>query len=151
MQSSKDLEQAAGSLLYLEDMIVFDSNPMANIEISRALFERLRRRNPKLSLLKVRLGATDADCLGHSILPTDLGPIAEKVSTLSRMPISPRGLKPFRSLVGSLAQYREFLLAMFKRTRPISSLLEKGIIFKPSMQAIVLKNTRRDLRPTHLP
>ena len=45
---------------YLDDGIVFDSDPTADVETMRALFERLRKRNLKFSSSKARLGATDA-------------------------------------------------------------------------------------------
>ena len=66
----KGLEQLTA---YLDDAIVFDSDPADHVQTMRALFERLRKNNLKLSpskTQKTRLGATDAEFLGHSILPT---------------------------------------------------------------------------------
>ena len=44
----------------------------------RALFERLRKLNLRLSRLKVRLGTTDADFLGHTISPAGVRRNMEK-------------------------------------------------------------------------
>ena len=74
---TKDLEQVAA---YLDDVIVFDSDPTAHVTTVRALFERLRKHNLKLSPLTARLGATDADFLGHSFSPAGVRPNAEKNS-----------------------------------------------------------------------
>ena len=62
----KGLEQVAA---YLDDVIVFDSDPTAHVKTMRTLFERLRRQNLKFSPSKARLGATDADFWGDSISP----------------------------------------------------------------------------------
>ena len=80
----KDLKQVAA---YLDDVIVFDSDPIAYVQTIRSLFERLRKHNLKLSPSKARLGATDADFLGHSISLAGLRPNAEKVSALINTPM----------------------------------------------------------------
>ena len=72
---------------YLDDVIVFDSDPVAHVRTIRSLFERLRKHNPKLSPSKARLGATDANGLGHSISLTGLRPNAERVPALTNMPM----------------------------------------------------------------
>ena len=55
---TKDLKQVAA----------FTSTmPIAHIQTIRSLFERVRKHNLKLSPSKARLGATDANFLGHSI------------------------------------------------------------------------------------
>ena len=51
----KSLAQVAA---YLDDVIVFDSDPTAHVKAIRALFERLRKHNLKLSPSKARLSAT---------------------------------------------------------------------------------------------
>ena len=122
-------------IAYLEDVIVFDSDPSTYVKTIRALFERLRKHNLKLSPSKARLGATDADFLSHSISPAGVRPNAEKLSALTLMPM-PRDLKQLRSLLGGLSYYRKFLPDMSKRIRPTTALLEKGVncLFTPSMK-----------------
>ena len=85
----KGLEQVAA---YLDDVIVFDFDPTALFKTMRALFERLRLHNLKFSPSKARLGATDADFLGHSISPAGVRPNAEQKSALIIKPM-PRDLK----------------------------------------------------------
>ena len=124
-------------IAYLEDVIVFDSDPSTYVKTIRALFERLRKHNLKLSPSKARLGATDADFLSHSISPAGVRPNAEKLSALTLMPM-PRDLKQLRSLLGGLSYYRKFLPDMSKWIRPVTALLEKGVTFSftPSMEVI---------------
>ena len=72
----KDLKQVAA---YLDDVIVFDSDPIAHVQTIRSLFERLRKHNLKLSPSKARLGDADANFLGHSISPAGLRPNRKSV------------------------------------------------------------------------
>ena len=126
----KGLEQVTA---YLDDVIVFDSDPTAHVKTIRSLFERLRKHNLKLSPSKARLGATDADFLGHSISPAGVRPNAEKVSALLRMTM-PRNLRQLRALLGGLGYYRKFLPDMSKRIRLLTSLLKKGVKFETTLQ-----------------
>ena len=121
----KGLKQVAA---YLDDVIVFDSDPITHVQTIRSLFERLREHNLKLSPSKARLGATDANFLGHSISPAGLRPNAEKVSALINMPM-PTDAKQVRALMGGINYYRKFLPDLSKRLRPINSLLRKGVKF----------------------
>ena len=101
----KGLEQVTA---YLDDVIVFDSDPTAQVKTMRTLFERLRKHNLKSSSSKARLGATDADFLAHSISPGGVRPNADKISALIKMPV-PRDLKHVRALLGGVGYYRKFL------------------------------------------
>ena len=131
----KGLEQVAA---YLDDGIVFDSDPTAHVATMRALFERLRKHNLKFSPTKARLGATDADCLGYSISPAGARPNAGKNSALTKMPM-PRDLQKARALLGGVGFYRKFRRDVSKLIRPITSLLRKGVKyeFTPAMEIIV--------------
>ena len=122
----------------LDDVIVFDFDPVAHVRTIRSLFERLRKHNLKLSPSKVRLGATDANVLGHYIFPAGLRPNAEKVSALTDMPM-PTDVKQVRALIGGINYYRNFLPDVSKRLRPINVLLRKGLkfVFTPAMENLV--------------
>ena len=110
----------------LDDVIVFDSDPIAHVQTIRSLFERLRKHNLKFSPAKSRLGATDANFLGHSISPAGLRPNAEKVPALINMPM-PTDVKQVRALIGGINYYRNFLPDLSKRLRPMNSLFRKGV------------------------
>ena len=131
----KGLTQVAA---YLDDVIVFDSDPVTHVRTIRSLFERLRKHNLKLSPSKARLGATDANFLGHSISPAGLRPNSEKVSALTNMPM-PTDVKQVRALMGGINYYRKFLPDLSKRLRPINALLRKGVkfVFTPDMEKLV--------------
>ena len=79
-------------LAYLDDVIVHNPSPEEHVGTIRALFERLRKYNLKLSPSKARLGATKADFLGHTISPAGVSPNAAKVAALTEMPM-PKDIK----------------------------------------------------------
>ena len=119
-------------------MSLFDSDSIAHVQTIRSLFERLRKHNLKLSPSKARLGATDANFLGHSISRASLRPNAEKVSALVNMPI-PVDVKQVRALMGGINYCRKSFPHLSKRLRPINSLLRKGVmfLFTPAMEKLV--------------
>ena len=112
-------------MAYLDDALVFDSDPTVQAKTLRTLFERLWT---KLSPSKAHPGATDADFLSHSISPAGVRSDAEKVSALIRMPM-PRDLKQARAWLGGVGYYRKFLRGLSKHICPITSLLRKGVEF----------------------
>ena len=91
----------------LDDVIVFDPDPASHVDNIRALFQRLRKHNLKLSLVKAKLGATDADFLGHTISSAGVSPNAEKVAALTKMPM-PTNVKQLRSILGGIGYYCKF-------------------------------------------
>eukprot|EP00752_Nemacystus_decipiens_P015617 g13940.t1 len=126
-------------LAYLDDVIVHDTDPASHIANLRLFFERLVLHNLKLSPSKTRIGATEADFLGHTICPDGVRPMADKVVALTNMPM-PKDIKQLRSLLGGLSYYRKYLPNMSKRIKPIQSLMKKNakyIIFTPEMEKIV--------------
>ncbi|CAB1099498.1 unnamed protein product [Ectocarpus sp. CCAP 1310/34] len=113
-----------GVASYLDDLIVFDDTPATHVGTMRALFERLRTHNLKLTPPKATIGATEADFLGHTTSPDGVRPNGAKVSALTKMPM-PRDVKQLRSLLGGLSYYRKFLPNMAKRIRPLTTQLKK--------------------------
>lgn len=61
-EDTKGLEKLPA---YLDEVVVFDSDPMTRVKTVRALFERRRKHMLKLSPSNSRLGATDAPFLGR--------------------------------------------------------------------------------------
>ena len=90
---------------YLDDVIVFDSDPTAYVKTIRALFEPLRKRNLKLSPKKAHLDTMDVNFPGYSFSPAGIRPNADKVSALMTTPV-PKNLKQVRALMGGVGYYR---------------------------------------------
>ncbi len=125
-------------LAYMDDVIVHDTDPASHIANLRLFFERLIKHNLKLSPCKTRVGATQADFLGHTICPDGVKPRADKVVALTNMPM-PKDFKQLRSLLGGLSYYRKYLPNLSKRIKPIQALMKKNVkyIFTPEMEKIV--------------
>ncbi|CAB1119842.1 unnamed protein product [Ectocarpus sp. CCAP 1310/34] len=117
-----------GVASYFDDLIVFDDNPASHVDTMRALFERLRTHNLKLTLPKATIGGTEADFLGHTISPDGIRPNGVKVAALTTMP-TPKDVKQLRSLLGGLSYYRKFLPNMATRIQPLTTLLKKQATF----------------------
>ena len=135
---SEVIKGLAQVVVYLDDVIVFDSDPTAHVKTMRAPFKRLRKHNLKFFPTKARLEAMDADCLGHYISPTGVCLNAEKKSASIKM-LMPRDLNQVFALLGGMGYYRKFLRDLCKRIRPITSLFRKGVKvgFTSSMEDIV--------------
>ena len=67
----KGLERVAA---YVDDVIFYDTDPTAHTANIRALFQRARLHNLKLSAAKDRIGATKDDFLGYTISPAGVNP-----------------------------------------------------------------------------
>ena len=139
--TNEAIQSLAKVAAYLDDVVVFDPDPGAHVLNFKELFKKLRKHNLKLSPSKAKIGATDADFLGHTISPAGIRPSASKVAALTKVPM-PLDLKQLRPLLGGLYYY------MTKRVRPITSLLKQGVefVFTPAMEAIartLVKDYRR--------
>ena len=86
---------------YLDDVIVFDTDPSDHIFTVLTFSLRPRQYNFRLSPSKARLGATKANFLGHATSPASVSPNADTVTGLTDMP-TPKGIKQLRSLLGGL-------------------------------------------------
>lgn len=87
---------------YLDDVIVLDTDPAAHARNIKAFFKQLHKRSLELLPSNVKIGATDANCLGHTISPAGIKPNAAKVAALTNMPMT-KCLKQVRYLLGCLS------------------------------------------------
>ncbi|CAB1111484.1 unnamed protein product [Ectocarpus sp. CCAP 1310/34] len=116
-------------LAYVEDVIVFDADPVHYVANIPLFLERLRECNLKLSPFKSRVGAKETVCLGHSISPAGVSPRADKVEVLTKMPL-PTNVKQLRSLLGGLSNYRKFIKGLAVRVKPRTDLVRKDTKFR---------------------
>ena len=78
---------------------------------------------------KARIGATQANFLGHTISPAGVSPDGQKVRALTQMP-SPTTIKQLRSLLSGLSYCRKFLPNLGVKVRPLNALLKQGVRFE---------------------
>ncbi|CAB1116433.1 unnamed protein product [Ectocarpus sp. CCAP 1310/34] len=115
-------------LAYLDDVIVFDADPVHHVANIRLFLECLRKYNLKLSPLKSRVGAKEAVYLGHTISPAGVSPRADEVEALTNMPL-PNNVKQLRSLLGGLSYYRKFIKGLAVRVKPLADFLREDAKF----------------------
>ncbi|CAB1097130.1 unnamed protein product [Ectocarpus sp. CCAP 1310/34] len=115
-------------LAYLDDVIVFDADPVHHVANTRLFLGRLGKYNLKLSPLKSRVGAKEAVYLGHTISPAGVSPRADKVEALIKMPL-PNNVKQLRFLLAGLSYYRKFIKGLAVRVKPLTDLLRKDAKF----------------------
>ena len=95
----------------------------------RQFLERLTKFNLKIAPNKALLGAAEIIFIRHKISSVGMGhnPGKDKATKGMLMPLDVSQLK---SLLGALSYYRRQLLKVATRTRPLNSLLRKGVKFK---------------------
>ena len=135
---NKVIQNLERVLAYLDDVIVHDKDPASHIANLRPFFKRLVLHFLKLSPSKTRIGAIEADFLGHTICPDGVKPMADKVVALTNMPM-PKDIKQLRSLLGGLSYYRKYLPQLSTRIKPVQALMKKNVkyVFTQEMENIV--------------
>ena len=114
--------------MYRDDTSDLDDCPIHHVATLATFFARLRVHKLKLSPDKSRIGASRVDFLGHVISSDGVRPNDDRVTALTRMPMT-TDIKQLRSLLGGLSYDRKFLPNMACRIRPITALLKKGAAF----------------------
>ena len=124
--------------LFIDDIVCFSKNGKQHVCDLRRFLERLKKFDLKLAPNKALLGAAEIIFLGHKISSEGVGPDPNKVRAMKEMPM-PQNVSHLRSLLGALSYYRRQLPKMAARTRPLNSLLRKGVKleFTPHHERIV--------------
>ena len=122
----EDLERMK---LFIDDIVCFSKNGKQHVCDLRRFLERLTKFDVKLAPNKALLGAAEIIFLGHKISSEGVGSDPNKVRAMKEMPM-PQNVSQLRSLLGALSYYRRQLPKMAARTRPLNSLLRKGVKFE---------------------
>ena len=124
--------------LFIDDIVCLSKNGKQHVCDLRRFLERLKKFDLKLAPNKALLGAAEIIFLGHKISSEGVGPDPNKVRAMKEMPM-PQNVSHLRSLLGALSYYRRQLPKMAARTRPLNSLLRKGVKleFTPHHERIV--------------
>ena len=115
--------------LFIDDIVCFSKNGKQHVCDLRRFLERLTKFDLKLAPNKALLGAAEIIFLEHKISSEGVGPDPNKVRAKKEMPM-PQNVSQLRSLLGALSYYRRQLPKMAARTRPLNSLLQKGVKFE---------------------
>ena len=115
--------------LFIDDIVCFSENGEQHVCDLRRFLERLTKFDLKLAPSKAQLGAAEIIFLAHKISSEGVGPDPNKAKAMKEMPM-PHNVSQLRSLLGALSYYRRQLPKMAARTRPLNSLLRKGVKFE---------------------
>ncbi|KAG9450556.1 hypothetical protein H6P81_010521 [Aristolochia fimbriata] len=95
----------------------------------RAVFERLRRFQLKMNLLKSAFGVTLGKFLGFIVHHRGIEIDQSKIDAIQKMP-EPRNVSELKSFQGHLAYIRRFISNLAGRCQPFSRLLKKDTPFE---------------------
>ena len=112
--------------LFIDDIVCFSKNGEQHACDLRRFLERRTKFDLKLAPYKALLDAAEIIFLGHKISSEGVDPDPNKVKAIKEMPM-PQNVSQLRSLLRALSYYRRQLPKMAARTRPLNSLLRKGV------------------------
>ena len=109
---------------YIDDILIFSATPEQHIDHLRAVFERFRRADLKLSWDKCSFLKRHVQYLGHLISGQGIEPVKEKLSALQEM-VEPRTVTEVRKFLGFVGYYRKFIPRFADIARALTNLTKK--------------------------
>ncbi len=110
--------------VYLDDIILYDSDIDSHCLHLQEVFNRIRKTNMKLSMSKCTFLRERVSYLGHILSKDGITPDPEKcklIQTLER----PRTVREIRSFVGMVPYYRRYIPHCAEMMEPLTSLIRK--------------------------
>ena len=88
--------------VYLDDILVFSSNPQEHLEHLRNIFQILEANGLVVNRAKCILGVSKLDFLGYHVTPEGIAPLPEKVEAIraTKPPTTVKELQRFLGMVG---------------------------------------------------
>lgn len=116
-------------LAYLDDIIVFSSNPESHLERLQRLFDRLREAGLKLKPSKCHILQREVSFLGFRVNNSGVGTDPDKITAIRDWPV-PTNLKQSRAFVGLCQYYRKFVPQFSEIAAPLHALTKKNASFQ---------------------
>ena len=115
-------------LVYLDDVLVFDSSFKEHLTNLQVVFEVIRKAGLKLNPKKCVFAETKVKFLGYELSGDSLAPDSEKVSAIEEFP-KPVDISSLRSVLGMMGYYRRFVGEFSEIAAPLHRLLQKDVKF----------------------
>lgn len=112
-------------MVYLDDIIIYNTSLEEHVSKLKAIFERLRLNNFKIQLDKSEFLQKTVQYLGHIITPDGVKPNPDKIAAVKNFP-TPRNAKEIKSFLGLVGYYRKFIKDFAKITKPMTRCLKKN-------------------------
>jgi len=93
------------------------------------IFNRLRKYNLTLQLLKCEFLRKEVTYLGHRIKDQGVKPDPQNVKCVQKFPV-PQNVKEIKSFLGLSGYYRRFIQNYGQIAKPLTSLLKKDIPYR---------------------
>ena len=103
-----------GVLVYIDDIIVYDSTWAGSLMKLAQVLERLRRANLKLNAKKCFLFHQEVEYLGHEVSGAGVRPLSGKIAALQHW-ATPANVDELRSFLGLACYYKHFIGDYSKR------------------------------------
>ena len=117
-----------GVLVYIDDIIVYDSTWAGSLQKLAQVLDRLRRANLKLKAKKCFLFRQEVEYLGHLVSGDGVRPLRGKVAALQHW-ATPANVDELRSFLGLACYYKHFIGDYSKRAAPLNLLTRKDTPF----------------------
>ena len=109
-------------IVYLDDIIIFSSDPANHIERLEAVFKKLAAAGLKLKPSKCNFFRKQISYLGHIVSADGISTDPKKVEAVLNGPV-PSNVHDVRSFLGFVGYYRRFIKAFSKIAQPLRKLL----------------------------
>ena len=112
-------------LVYLDDVIVYGSSVLEEIQRLREVLRRFRLAGLKLKPSKCHLFKQSVGYLGHVVSKEGIATDPDKIEAVKSWP-SPTNIKEVRSFLGLASYYRRYIRGFADVARPLHRLTEKA-------------------------
>lgn len=132
----------------MDAVTVHDPDGASHVVNIRSFLERMRAHNIKLAPREACLGAVEMVFLGKSISPAGITPKGDNISALTNK-LMLENVGQVHSVCGGPSYYRNYLLNLANRMKPMTCLLKMNAVFKwtDEMSALVRKLMDQLSRP----
>ena len=117
------------AVLYLDDIIIFSSDPTKHDDEVREVLRRLREADLFLKPEKRQFRTTSVDYLGLKITPDHVGMDPVKVSGVTDWP-TPQNVRNINQFLGFCNFYRRFIESYAKLSAPLERLKRKDVLWR---------------------
>lgn len=109
-------------VVYLDDILIYSSDPAQHTTHVRQVLERLRQHNLFVKLSKCTFSSQSVDFLGYVVSPTGVSMESSRIETIKDWP-EPENVREVQVFIGFANFYRRFIENFSAIARPITSLM----------------------------
>lgn len=115
-------------LVFFDDILIYSRSYEEHVEHIRMVLQLLSRDQWKVNLSKCTFAQRQVHYLGHIISQQGVATDPAKVTAVMNWP-TPANVKELRGFLGLAGYYRKFIQHFGIIARPLTDLLEKGVLF----------------------